>query len=485
MKSTRDLLSISALIHVPRLPNQIELSHIKEVKPTGELLLLTSEEVACIKVLLRSNDDGYYSKHMFQNVGLKLNYGIIKLDNQYYAVYLGIKHKKQCGSGSFGTIKLLQHLETGNWCIVKVLSEFHIDTNLDDSDEDVDLFRKPSIVKEDADKEYESLKRVDEAIGRFERKSQKKGYQQFILMNYIHGMDMLKFCYNLLDCNKRTLSTAVWLRIAIQLCDALSELHDKYRILHHDIKYENIIYDPMSSSLRFIDYGLSRRLPKGGVIKDKAYTGTGEVLPPEYFSSKQYSVMSEVYSLGVTIADIFGFTGDYSKLIDENSAAFKRNVHIKEDDIRLAVFRYLRDRMMSPIKKNRPRVQEARNFFEKVKQSLTSQEISTYLDVAAYSQSDAGTKSTIIADLLRFDKVTLINTQRLTLLEIVALQKELSAKGVILGDMMMPSNGLTSTTPTSKKRSSAFFQFYGRSESVANQSKADSHTVEHKRKIFK
>jgi len=91
--------------------------------------------------------------------------------------------------------------------------------------------------------------------------------------------------------------------IAIRLAEILSEIHRK-KVIHKDIKPENIIINPETMDVKLIDFGISTRLSKEETKWTAANVLEGSIqyISPEQTGRMNRSVdyRSDFYSLGVT-----------------------------------------------------------------------------------------------------------------------------------------------------------------------------------------
>ncbi|MGN0679020.1 MAG: serine/threonine-protein kinase [Oscillospiraceae bacterium] len=87
-------------------------------------------------------------------------------------------------------------------------------------------------------------------------------------------------------------------RVALELCDALSALHEK-NVIHRDVKPSNIIMCN-DGHIKLIDFDTAR-LKKITSDKDTRFIGTDGFAPPEQYGFMQTDERSDIYSFGVTI----------------------------------------------------------------------------------------------------------------------------------------------------------------------------------------
>ena len=97
------------------------------------------------------------------------------------------------------------------------------------------------------------------------------------------------------------------LDIAIAICDCLDYLQQQ-QIMHHDIKPDNIIYNPVTGHVQLIDFGSASRLAVETHNGTEAYPihGTLAYMAPEATGRMNRAVdyRSDFYSLGVTLYEL-------------------------------------------------------------------------------------------------------------------------------------------------------------------------------------
>ncbi|KAM4742261.1 ribosomal protein S6 kinase-related protein-like isoform 2-T2 [Anableps anableps] len=108
--------------------------------------------------------------------------------------------------------------------------------------------------------------------------------------------------------------------LAAELGSALGFLHD-LGIIHRDVKMENILLSDQGH-LRLSDFGLSRRLNRGG----RAFTvcGTIQYMAPEVLSGGPYSHAADWWSLGILLFSLV--TGGFPVAAELNHISMLKKV---------------------------------------------------------------------------------------------------------------------------------------------------------------
>jgi len=87
------------------------------------------------------------------------------------------------------------------------------------------------------------------------------------------------------------------LQLGIGICKAL-ELCEKNRIIHRDIKPDNIFISP-NGDFKLGDFGVARELEKTTIGLSRK--GTFNYMAPEVFHGKPYNATVDIYSLGIVL----------------------------------------------------------------------------------------------------------------------------------------------------------------------------------------
>lgn len=118
--------------------------------------------------------------------------------------------------------------------------------------------------------------------------------ERVVVMEHVNGSTLSEVIY------QRDPSVALGLDVFRQLCDAVSELHERFDppIIHRDLKPSNIMLSP--SGLTIIDFGIARSFDPERT-EDTRHLGTRNYAPPEQFGFGQTSVRSDIYSMGMVL----------------------------------------------------------------------------------------------------------------------------------------------------------------------------------------
>jgi serine/threonine protein kinase len=163
----------------------------------------------------------------------------------------------------------------------------------------------------------------------------------FFVMEYLDGEDLATILEN-----ERTISFRRAVKIARQVCNALTAAHDK-GIIHRDMKPENIFLQKAGTKdekVKILDFGIAkmsildqegRKLTKTGIV-----FGTPEYMSPEQAAGKPVDRRIDIYSLGIILFEMLTgkvpFTGDtFMAILSKH--IFEKVPSLKESARNLAI----------------------------------------------------------------------------------------------------------------------------------------------------
>ncbi|KAM9652562.1 serine/threonine-protein kinase Nek5 isoform 1-T1 [Morphnus guianensis] len=190
---------------------------------------------------------------------------------------------KKIGEGSFGKIFLAKGKVDNEQCVIK----------------EIDLTKMPVKEKEASQKEVILLAKMKHAnIVTFYASLQEKN-KLYIVMEYCDGGDLMKrinMQHGVLFDEDQILS---WF---VQISLGLKHIHDK-KILHRDLKAQNIFLSNNGKVAKLGDFGIARQLNS---TTEFAHTcvGTPYYLSPEICENRPYNNKTDIWSLGCVLYEL-------------------------------------------------------------------------------------------------------------------------------------------------------------------------------------
>ncbi|XP_050766413.1 serine/threonine-protein kinase Nek5 [Gymnogyps californianus] len=190
---------------------------------------------------------------------------------------------KKIGEGSFGKIFLAKGKVDNEQCVIK----------------EINLTKMPVKEKEASQKEVILLAKMKHAnIVTFYASLQEKN-KLYIVMEYCDGGDLMKrinMQQGVLFDEDQILS---WF---VQISLGLKHIHDK-KILHRDVKAQNIFLSNNGNVAKLGDFGIARQLNS---TTEFAHTcvGTPYYLSPEICENRPYNNKTDIWSLGCVLYEL-------------------------------------------------------------------------------------------------------------------------------------------------------------------------------------
>lgn len=144
-----------------------------------------------------------------------------------------------------------------------------------------------------------------------------------VVVEYLSGGTLKKY---LIKNRKKKLTYKNVIQLALDLARGLSYLHSR-KIVHRDVKTENMLLDLPNRTLKIADFGVARveaQNPKDMTGE----TGTLGYMAPEVLDGKPYNRKCDVYSFGICLWEIYCCDMPYPDLsfADVSSAVVRQNL---------------------------------------------------------------------------------------------------------------------------------------------------------------
>lgn len=187
------------------------------------------------------------------------------------------------GEGSYGKVKLAQDLTNHSIIVVKIQI----------------IHKKHRKFK---DIEISNEERIQELLNYFigstrVNKPKKNIFKYYTFSKYIKGENLNIY----LEQNKH-ITINEMIAIFIKILEELNYFHNHVNIVHGDLNFLNILYDPKTCTLKIIDFGFSAIADQYGMIRFrhlKSNKNKGELyFAEECYSMRKATYASDIYSLG-------------------------------------------------------------------------------------------------------------------------------------------------------------------------------------------
>ncbi|XP_036396730.1 serine/threonine-protein kinase Nek5-like [Megalops cyprinoides] len=190
---------------------------------------------------------------------------------------------RKIGEGAFGKAFLVTTKESGKQCVVK----------------EVNVRKMSAKEKESSRKEATLLSRMNHPnIVKF-LKSFEEGTNMYIVMEYCNGGDLMKrinMQRGVLFIEDQVMD---WF---VQICLGVKHIHDR-KVLHRDIKTQNIFLTNNGTKVKLGDFGTARMLNNTMELA-RTCVGTPYYLSPEICENRPYNNKTDIWSLGCVLYEL-------------------------------------------------------------------------------------------------------------------------------------------------------------------------------------
>lgn len=281
------------------------MSHIEKIDSNDlqEGRLLSTEQIEIAKQFFRDNPDRVKWSRKLNN---QTTFSVLRSqDGQMFALYTG--KEKAIGKGMFGSVKLAQNIETGEWVAIKLQK---LEVNQDTQQRQEEIRR-----------ENEFLKRrrlfINSQVRAPEGLPNKETH--YSIMPIIEGRacdkiqakiedtfyDLIDADFSVKETQQEMLALSSFLvTLGLNIAEQLSEIHAD-DIIHRDLRLANILATP-EGQVTITDFGTALELDPKTKTVTAQISGERQTRPPEVIAASlqvkgnvfTYSEQQDLFSLG-------------------------------------------------------------------------------------------------------------------------------------------------------------------------------------------
>jgi serine/threonine-protein kinase len=195
------------------------------------------------------------------------------------------------GSGGMGTVYKAIDRSRDSTVAIKVLARRY---DLDKKRRKRDYLGREILIA--ASLRHECIIRMHPEV--IEQEDRYGNVRRCLVMEYVDGHNLRKHI------NDRDLSFKQMLSICIRLAQGLDFLHQNGRV-HRDVKPENFLFSRDLSTVKIVDFGLSKSNADWRTRWIKERGGTRRYMSPEQLANKGLDARSDIFSFGITMYELF------------------------------------------------------------------------------------------------------------------------------------------------------------------------------------
>jgi serine/threonine protein kinase len=124
----------------------------------------------------------------------------------------------------------------------------------------------------------------------------------YMVLEFLHGETLFDRLQKLNNAGS-TLPVETAIQYGLNICDALTYAHQR-GIIHRDIKPANIMINDDNQAI-LMDFGIVKIVGQTGHTAAGSVVGTPRYIPPEIIRAEQPDQRSDIYSLGITLYEMF------------------------------------------------------------------------------------------------------------------------------------------------------------------------------------